>query len=638
MARVVVPGKWIDGGRYERFQHLEVFKKELSRIQLKGFSFTAGGLAVPLGSSKYNLVIDGNNVSETVPGTPFVVDFTSFNEGWHKVEVTGLAEGETSPVWWVYILDSAVARLQPFIPVVKGTYEIVNGSPVSAFALADSSLRPKALPIAKRNPVPFDIPLNRSSLTATQLVPVRSGDLHRPCLSANGIVSSFDKQNYFWDQMVSKLPSVALLDGPRGVGTVAMVTHAEVGSSTNADGSIVGNIYFCDPWRMGRVSPTGTVTTLVGFRHKGMPGQWQDVSSMERANLELVGDWSSIPVERRGLHELWGMSWDERTLVVDDEAEPIASDGNRKPHKFGPVAFLSDTQNNRILKVEFNPTSHTAPAKVTEFITDLGDPWDVVCDNGILYVSQRGNHKISSYDATTGAFIKDICSGANLASVDRNRFVRRLAADVVIQAQACVAPEGLYKLKGDDWLYFGSFAMKQVKRVNLLTGAIEVMCNVPVDGNSQFIKLAVSDGSFGPKGTIFTWSWSNSQFGYPFTWLPSDGPKFVRWSGPSQHWSWYEQEGGSGIWNQFAYGTAGGVGKGFLVCGGAGEGLQLISQKQVGDLSQTAGTIRGAKEYKDKSLHLLHGHNGYGYYGLPLPWGESQDLDDYLTLCGHKKE
>ena len=230
-----------------------------------------------------------------------------------------------------------------------------------------------------------------------------------------------------------------------------------------------------------------------------------------------------------------------------------------------------------------------------------------------------------------------VCSGAALATVSANRFVQRRGTDAEIQAQPCVAPEGLFKLPGDPWLYFGSMAMKQVRRVHLETGAMEVVCAVPVDGNTQFFKIAVSDGTFGPRGTIFVWSWSNAQFGFPFTWLPEGGPLFPRWSGPSRLWSWYEQSGGAGMWNQFVYGTSGGVRNGMLVCGGASEGLQIITAAQAGDVQTSAAAQRGAREYKQRGLNLIHGHNGFGYYGLPLPWGVSADIDAYLELCGHRK-
>jgi hypothetical protein len=39
--------------------------------------------------------------------------------------------------------------------------------------------------------------------------------------------------------------------------------------------------------------------------------------------------------------------------------------------------------------------------------------------------------------------------------------------------------------------------------------------------------------------------------------------------------------------------------------------------------------------WSEQGWHLTHGPGGWGYYGLPLPWGVSTDIDDYLRACGH---
>jgi len=633
LSRTVLIGMWSDGGRYERFRHLEVLRGPMAEVKLRGMDFVAGGQMVPLLADEYTLLLDGVEVARTQPPAPFRFPLEGIADGWHRLDVLGLADGETAPSWWVYVLQSTAPADPAFTPVVKGTYEVVSDGR-AAYVLAPGAYAPTPRPLPKRLGVPFDSPRNQRGLNCRQIVPVRVGDTHRPCVSPDGVVSAFDQQSYFWHSMVGKFPGVPLLDGPRGVGTVTMLTHVEVGQATTADGALMGNLYFCDPWRFGKVSATGEITTLAGYRHKGLPGQWSTVRDLASANLELVGDWSSVPEDRRGFRELWGAAWDQRTLVLDESAAPIPSEGDRKPHLVGPTLFLADTQNNRVCRLTFSPTSH-GPAKVDEFLTGLGDPWDVVCENGVLYVSERSDHRIVAYDATSGRMLRVLCEGQPLAHVDINRFVKRHAPDDLIQQQACVAPEGLYKLPGDQWLYFGSVAMKQVRRVHVETGEVQVMLTRTTDGNSAFYKIAVSDGTFGPRGTIFVWSWSNAQYGFPFTWLPEDGPRFERWSGPSQHWSWYEQDGGAGQWAQFVYATAGAVRNGLLVCGGAGEGLMVISAKDAADQAPTDAVKRGAKEYRDRCLHLLHGHNGFGFYGLALPWGESEDIDAFLRHHGH---
>jgi hypothetical protein len=176
------------------------------------------------------------------------------------------------------------------------------------------------------------------------------------------------------------------------------------------------------------------------------------------------------------------------------------------------------------------------------------------------------------------------------------------------------------------WLYFASLAQAQVRRVNLATGVLQVVATVPTDDNSGFVKIAVSDGTFGPLGTVFTWTWSNAQGGNPATHLP-DGTR----------WKWEEQNGGAGAFAHFVYPTAGAVGQGRLILGGVNEGLLSISRRQAGDIIPGAAETRGAADFAARGLHLLHGHNGYGFYGLPLPWGVTADIDAYLLSQGHTK-
>jgi len=49
----------------------------------------------------------------------------------------------------------------------------------------------------------------------------------------------------------------------------------------------------------------------------------------------------------------------------------------------------------------------------------------------------------------------------------------------------------------------------------------------------------------------------------------------------------------------------------------------------------SAAAVRGRTEYQRKALNLIHGADGFGYYGIPLPWGESADIDAFLLEQGH---
>lgn len=45
----------------------------------------------------------------------------------------------------------------------------------------------------------------------------------------------------------------------------------------------------------------------------------------------------------------------------------------------------------------------------------------------------------------------------------------------------------------------------------------------------------------------------------------------------------------------------------------------------------------GAVEWEDGGHNLLHGHFGFGFYGLPLPWVVSANIDAFLKYHGHKE-
>lgn len=614
--------------RYERFRRLEVWSGNTAIVHIRGFNFSSGGVSRALGSSKYTLLIDGVarstfDVSAGAIASEVTISTTDLAAGWHSLQLGSLGAGETCPTWWVYLLRGTSIELAA-MPVVRGTYQFTQNPGMPAgYALAPGGYAPTPRPAVRRPFIPFDSPLVRADLHCQQLVPVRFGDVHRPNRNKEGIVSSFDTQPYFWYDLIAPQPKVPLLDGPRGVGTVCMVTHIELGTAA-PDGLPRNNIYFCDPWRFGKVSEEGHITTLAGYRHRGILSHWEDAP-----DVELIGDWSAVPQERRGFRELWGMAWDTRTLPINEAAARIPSENNERPHLRGPVAFLADSQHNRICKVEFSATSHSAPAKVTEFITGLGDPWDIVYHEGLLYVSERTAHRISAFDASSGTLMRVLVQGRALAYTDpRHRETVQTATLAAIQAEPCVAPEGLFRM--DTWLYFGSRAMECVKRVNVDTGAIERVCLVPASGNTKFMKLSISDGTFGPKGTVFTWSWSNLEFGQPRTVLP-DGKRW-EWDYP-----WTGTFGGAGQWANFVYATAGAVGNGRLVSGGANEGLLVITRKQASETVAPSAVVRGAKEYEERGLHLLHGAHGFGFYALRLPWGVSADIDAYLAWHGHPR-
>ena len=421
-----------------------------------------------------------------------------------------------------------------------------------------------------------------------------------------------------------------LLDGPRGVAQTAMITHISIGLGTRDALDVDPNsppilaLYATDPWRFMRIDNDGKVKTLAGYRHKGRGPYHED--PQPGPTLELVGDWSAIPEARRGFTELWGLAWVESTLATDIHAPRIPEEDNRQPHVGNPACLLADTQNNRVCKVTFDGKSHATPAKITEWVTGLGNPWDVVRWRDQYIVGERSTSKIVAYDEN-GEVLRVVlqrdASRPGNATITPQWEAEPVGTIAEIQAQPVVAPEGLYVL--DDWLYYGSRVMQQVRRVHLVTGQIEVVCT-PVGAGSagnRWHKIAVSDGTFGPRGTIFVQTWSNNGTPAQLGYLP-DGSRWIL--------------DGAEPWKSTGYGNAVAVGHGRMYSASAEYGLLRYSKKLAFDPSiDHALYEKGRMTYVESHARLLWGPAGYSPWGLPPPWGWSDAVDYYLTLNGHRR-
>jgi hypothetical protein len=525
------------------------------------------------------------------------IDWSSVPDGWHLFDIVPDGGPEIAHPFWMCMRRAPFT--QTWAPAQSGSY---NHDGIARWAKVPAQITSAGAPLAPRTPVPFANNPAASTLFRRNLVPCINGDPPYLRPLENGQKTCLNIHGYAWTTMLAKLPGVVLRDGPRGVGTVVYATHLQHGRR--------GGVYGLDPWRMFHKDASGAVRTLVGWRH-GENG------------LEMVGDWSAIPIERRGQHEAWGMAWDARTTA--EGSGPIVP-GEGEPAHDGPVvAFIADTQNNRVLRVAF--ADRSAPAVVTEFITGAADPWDVVyIGNGQIAVSERTAHRIAVYSADTGAYIRTLVQGAALARVTKNREVERLAALDVIRAEPCVAPEGLFYQDG--FLYFGSFAMSQVKRIDLATGDVQPWRDLALSSKALFVKIALSDGTTGPRGTLFVAAWGHDKYAY----LP-DGTRWTFWTAGSS----VLPGGRGGKWQGLGYETAIGVGGGRILLGSADYGIAEISFAQPSDppAINEATYAAGQKRYVAAGYCLTHGIDGFGHTSAPLPWGKSAEQDYYLRVHGH---
>jgi hypothetical protein len=546
----------------------------------------------------------------------FTVPLTDLPEGWYRLQLIG-APSESCPTWFAYrYIDGS--HVPALIPVCSGNYEVIHYGRAHKWAWVPNRYQPTARPKAARTYDYFDQAVPYTQLYRELLVPVRLDDIHRPNVDRRGIVSTFNRQPYEWDTFYAKYPRVALLDGPRGVGSLSMLAHAM--GSLRPDSL---KIYFCDPWRFGRIDEDGTITTLVGYRHKTPPGHYETDPAIMPANLELVGDWSAVPESLRGLHECWGAAWWKRSVLTDPNAPPI---GGEQPHLVGPVCFLTSPQTGCVFRVEFSATDRSAPARVTVFASGLADPWDVVEDNDVVYISERFAHRISKWDAATGASLGNLVQGPDLARWTRTRGVVRSASVDTIRTQTCVGPEGLYILDGV--LTFGSNAMRQAKNIDLATGAIShaFYPTILSDAGANFVKVARSDGTFGPRGAYFSTRWSNGNLGMPEAFLP-DGTK---WKVVDDNIKIAQGRGGN--YASMGYDAAVGVSHGRMLSGASNEGLVVTSLAKTTDPAVSGALyLQGKKEYYDKGRHLLHGDGAFGFLGYATPAGDTAAEQYYIA-------
>jgi filamentous hemagglutinin family protein len=614
IARTLFIRGWMDYcDRYERLENVVILSAGQAQIKALTCDFTTGGTAVPFGvDTTLTLTFDGVPVATAAvtasdSSVTFNVDLTSIPEAWYMASVTGLDSSWSILDYGVYVLKGAVAQPHSQMPVTTASHELIfEGQNRYQQTWVPTKFEPVAVPYAARAFPDLPTMPTRKDVVITSLAVPRPNDIYRPALTKEGVWTTANREDYFWYDFEKPKPILPMLDGPRGVGSIIEPVHLEVGNAA-PNGALRGNVYFIEAWRIGKVTPDGTVVTLAGYRHKDMASYWNDPTS-----AELVGDWSSIPPARRGFAQPWGMAWDPRTLVINESAAPIPSENNEKPHIYGPVLYVSDTFQNRILKLQYIATAHGVPPTVTEFVTGLNQPWDVIADGTQLYVSDRMNNAIKVFDMDTAALVKTI---------------------------PVVQPEGMALLDG--WLYYASILTKSIRKINLATGDDVLIADPSVTGskmayylnsnNARFMKIAVSDGSFGPRGMIAYTTWANTYFGYPILidgatgnmidWLQVNSGDVVKGTSPL---------------GLHSYSSAVGIGHGRMLFGTVEEGLHVVSKALPTDpVIDSAKYTAGKDQWQAAGYGLTHGPGGYGYYGLPLPWGETPEIDYFLEANLH---
>lgn len=600
-------------GRYRRYGTLRVL--ELPTERLRVVYTNPGGAEVNFPLGTYTLKFDGvavvtTTVSAATTRFYFDIPTNGLPVGWRIATGHG-PNGMTSLPFPVFVNPGGNAVPAHAMPVMPISHDMVMDKEPFAYAFCPGRFTPTPRPLVARECPPFATALTPDKFYRTNLVPQRGRGVLRPNITPDGVMSCFNKMPYIYEDNFP-YPLQHVLDGPRG--------YASIDSPTHIMPDRHGGAYCTTLNSVRRVSPTGEVRTRAGVVQVGPPGQYQIPDKLKRAydtaisnqqwetaadrlyeifnhlRVRLVGDWSGCPRRYHGFQEMWGAAFWQETLALDPNAPP---QGGEQPHLVDPQLFVTGSRNNAAYRLTFSKNSFETEPRVTLFHADLAHPFDVVERNGRVYISERDAGRIGIYSASDGALINYLRTGLSL-------------------------PEGLFIQ--DDWLYFSTRVGKvsgKIERINLVTDAQEFVCNVTEI--SLYIKFAVSDGTFGPRGTVFYTTWD---LGWPTAVLPGGALwKYIGNSSPLAG-------GKGGQWATLGYMATVGVGMGRLFFGSAHEGLVMLSQALPTDQSIDIGKYTaGFNEYIADSNRLLYGDNTFGYYGFPLPWGESANKDYYMQHC-----
>jgi len=581
----VWPEAWAWSAPYQRATSLLLWEPGRPVV----LDYVRGALdgAETLPERSYTLMLDGEPVATAIAQegrNRFAFRFTAPTAPGWKTLTTTTADGETSITYFARVAGGVDAM----VPAVQSSLELSHRYTDPTHAWAWVPVGPAvARPTADHAYAPVADP---SEQTADMLV---AGDSYPPTMLRSlpgGGSAAMGDQAYFWDQCIDlngRGNGLFHLDGPRGVGTLCFTTHIEVGRATETQDPASTprrNAYACNPWRMVRISNTGEIVTLAGRR--GAPGAY-----------ELVGDWSAVPEPMRGFRLLWGMCWDSRTLGVDTSLPPV--DG-RPPHPKNPRMYVVDSIRGALYRIEFDGRSHETPARVF-LIAQIPGMWDCVEHDGTVIVSLRDSHKVVRL-SFEGEFIETLierdASKPGTAGLD-HRHTAWLWGTTLAEAQAqpMLCPEGLYVLDG--LLYVGSRVMEQIVVVDLTTKRI--VRRIPVDGAraNHFVKLAVSDGSYGPRGTVFYATFGVQDGGRWFGIKP-DGSRWISATNVPYAMDTYQMSFG--------------IGGGRMLAGGSDYG---IMRHYKGPRLDMALYQQGEAEFKASHGRIVYGPHGVGRFDVP---------------------
>lgn len=597
-----------NAGTYQRRQNLKVLTTNAEAIK---FHYFNAATQLPIGT--YRLKIGTQVVATLQLTTPtlqatIIANALVMPSGWQQFQIEG-PNGLKSIAHWMHVGNLPVDSV---IPVEAGSRDIADGAPY-VWAQMPIENNPPIIPLAPRDCPSFSTADSYTTMYRRNVIPQRSGNVFRPNINQTGIHSTMSVNPYLYDAIRTRFPKLALLEGPRGFASVPQATHIQTDRH--------GAPYLATSHGTWRVGLDGTAKIRCGDYHDGTPGnflvtpsdlelrynnavaakQWETAADLHeewrfKTNLKLKGKWEQVPRFLRGFQEIWGFAFWQRSLALDPNAPPI---GGEQPHLNGPQQFVASPGTNTVYRLTFSKNNTEEEPTVTVFAGDLAHCFDCVEVNDVVYVSERDANRISMWNAANGNFIGILISTSS--------------------------PEGLFFQDG--FLYFTTRSGNQasIRKINLSAEILEVVYSFTYNTvGDQFIKIALSDGTFGPRGTIFYTTYTNVTTGYPKAILPNG----TQWT--------FATHGGlpggkGGRWPMNGYNCAVGVGMGRLYCSSSDEGLVVISKALPGDPTLNEGlAYQGYQEYVRAGMKLVWGQNTWAHHQIPLPVPTSSAMAYYF--------
>jgi hypothetical protein len=677
ITRVVAFDKQLTAGaRYERWQkHLSI-ETTVSTHKINCDDQAVGGATVAFPYPRYGVEFaklnDDKTLAPAVERGTFspaagaktanvTITLGSETDGWYLTQIVGYDAAGARVAghgmkYWVVIDRNGQAKNSPLTVRQSSNYDWAhkpasNPAPAgkgwySYVIYAKAAVTPQARPLPARDAVtPFATALTNASLARVALIPTTDSgdsDTHYPCVTNRGVLVSDNVQGYEPYHMFLKYPQIPDVDGPRGVCTTPFPLGLKGGRN--------GKVYGLSPHSLFVVDATGAKRTLAGITCVA-PYYWEHApTSPTDPRIKIVGDWdASVPADERWPHEAWAFDWDPRSLLLDNNAAPI---GGEQPHLSytaangdvinGPRGFWVDSL-NRLVEIQFNGSNRAAPGKCRVRLSGLSDPWGMAVSGNSVYISERKANRVSEYNIETWTKVRDVVSSPDASVVGfvqglpRRRFRWNLGqSQTTARNYDCVAPESLVirTIGGIRWLYVGSMAKGEVERIDLDNGTREHVAYpvMAVSGNgvdSYFLQIAVSDGSFGPAGSVFTTTFYNGPaLGKPQAILPNGTP-----------WPYNGGEVGYGVdmgagrpWNGSHYALAVDCHEGRLFCSDSSGAINYFCKADAYDKPIDSAKARaGHEKWINEGHSAEHGPYAINRTTNPLPWGKDANLDYWMT-------